>query len=86
MIVETIDRYGLKSRFMGKHKRSVRHFYRWLGKTSFETEVCLGYKKRFEKNKDKLFTFLDYDDVPWNNNAAEHAIKAFATLRPCFEG
>jgi hypothetical protein len=85
-IVKTIDRYGLKSRFMGKHKRSVRHFYRWLGKTSFETEVCLGYKKRFEKNKDKLFTFLDYDDVPWNNNAAEHAIKAFATLRRVFGG
>ena len=38
-IVKTIDRYGLKCRFMKKHKRSVRHFYRWLGKTNFETEV-----------------------------------------------
>jgi hypothetical protein len=36
------------------------------------------YKQRFEKNRDKLFTFLRYDGVPWNNNNAEHAIKAFA--------
>lgn len=85
-IVETIDRYGLKRRFMRKHKRPVGLFYRWLAKTSFETEVGVGYKKRFEKNKEKLFTFIDYDDVPWNNNAAEHAIKAFATLRRVFGG
>jgi hypothetical protein len=85
-IVETIDRYGLKCRFMRKHRLEVNRFYRWLSKTRFGTEVGIGYKKRFEKNKDKLFTFLDYDDVPWNNNAAEHAIKAFATLRRVFGG
>jgi len=85
-IVETIDRYGLKRRFMTKHKRSVGRFCRWLAKTNFETEVSVGYKKRFEKNEEKLFTFLDYDDVPWNNNAAEHAIKAFARLRRVFGG
>ena len=33
-----------------------------------------------------MFTFLDFDDVPWNNNNAEHAIKAFATLRRVIEG
>ncbi len=32
------------------------------------------------KYKDKLFTFLDYDNVPWNNNA-EHAVKRFVFLR-----
>ena len=26
-------------------------------------------------NMARLFTFLDYDGVPWNNNNAEHAIK-----------
>jgi Transposase IS66 family len=80
-IVETVDRYGLKCRFMKKHKQSVARFYRWLTRTNFDSEVGGGYKKRFEKNREKLFTFMDYDDVPWNNNAAEHAIKAFATLR-----
>jgi hypothetical protein len=29
----------------------------------------------------QLFTFLDYDDIPWNNNNAEHAVKAFVRLR-----
>ena len=43
-------------------------------------------KERFEKNRDKLFTFLNYDGVPWNNNNAEHAIKAFARLRDVIEG
>ena len=43
-------------------------------------------KQRFEKNRDKLFTFLYYDGVPWNNNNAEHAIKAFARLRDVLAG
>ena len=34
----------------------------------------------------KQFTFLDFDDVPWNNNNAEHAIKAFASVRRVIEG
>jgi hypothetical protein len=33
-----------------------------------------------------MFTFLNFDDVPWNNNNAEHAIKAFATLRRVIDG
>ena len=45
------------------------------------TEAGLALKKRIEKNRDKLFTFLDYDGVPWNNNNAEHAVRAFTRLR-----
>jgi len=33
------------------------------------------------KNKGNLFTFLDYNNAPWNNNIAEHAIRAFVKLR-----
>jgi hypothetical protein len=29
---------------------------------------------------------LTYDGTPWNNNNAEHAIKAFARLRRLIEG
>ena len=43
-------------------------------------------KQRFNKNRDKLFTFLRYDGVPWNNNNAEHAVKAFARLRDVIAG
>jgi Transposase IS66 family len=41
---------------------------------------------RLQKNRNKLFTFLDFDGIPWNNNNAEHAIKAFASLRRVIEG
>ena len=43
-------------------------------------------KDRFERNRDKLFTFLKYDGVPWNNNNAEHAVKAFARVRDVVGG
>jgi len=43
-------------------------------------------QRALEKNRDKLFTFLRFDGVPWNNNNAEHAIKAFARLRDVMEG
>jgi hypothetical protein len=59
----------------------VNRFYQVLSRRDYKTDVAAGYKKRFEKNRDKLFTFLDHDGVPWNNNNAEHAIKAFARLR-----
>jgi hypothetical protein len=52
----------------------------------YQSESAAYYKKRFEKNQGKLFTFLDYDGIPWNNNNAEHAIKAFASLRKVIGG
>jgi hypothetical protein len=79
-MVESVDRFGLKSRYLRKHKKSVDRFYRRVER-DYKTEIAASYRKRFEKNRDRLFTFLDYDDVPWNNNNAEHAIKAFARLR-----
>src|SRR5215831_2269532 len=80
-MVESVDRFGLKSRHLRKHKKSVDRFYRRIQKRDYKTEIAASYRKRFERNRERLFTFLDYDDVPWNNNNAEHAIKAFARLR-----
>jgi hypothetical protein len=80
-MVATVDRFGLKAYHLRRHKYAVNRFYRTLSRRDYKTEVATGYKKRFEKNRDKLFTFLDHDGVPWNNNNAEHAIKAFARLR-----
>src|SRR2546430_3972432 len=42
--------------------------------------------ERFEKTGAKMFTFLNHDGVPWNNNYAEHAIKRFAKYRRLFDG
>lgn len=80
-MVETIDRHGLKARFLRKHNVFVERFYKKLSKRDYKSEIAVKYKKRFDKNRDTLFTFLDYDGIPWNNNNAEHAIKAFADLR-----
>lgn len=71
----------MKAHYLHKHKRDVEHFYRSLSKRECRTEVAQGWRKRLEKNRDRLFTFLDHDGVPWNNNNAEHAVKAFARLR-----
>jgi hypothetical protein len=64
----------------------VERFYQTVSGHDYETEVAAGYRRRFEKNRDRLFTFLDRDGIPWNNNNAEHAIKAFARLRNIIGG
>ncbi len=80
-IIETVDRYGLKARHMGKHRRSAERFIEHVTGLNCATEVGRVLQKRIEKNRDKLFTFLSYDGVPWNNNNAEHAVRAFTRLR-----
>lgn len=85
-IVETIDRRGLKRRFLGKHRPEVARFFRKLAGLDCRTDAAIKCRQRFERNRDKLFTFLSYDGVPWNNNNAEHAIKAFAKLRDVIRG
>jgi hypothetical protein len=80
-IVETIDRHGLKRFYLQKHKRSAQQFISEVGSLACSTAVGGTLKKRIDKNKDKLFTFLDHDGVPWNNNNAEHAVRAFTRLR-----
>jgi len=64
----------------------VERFYKRLFNRQWQSEVAAKCKQRFEKNRKKLFTFLGYDGVPWNNNNAEHAMKAFAALRDVIEG
>ena len=85
-MVETVDRHGLKKHFLRKHQASVERFHRHLDRTDYQSEAALKCKERFLRNQDKLFTFLNYDGVPWNNNNAEHAIKAFARLRDVIAG
>jgi hypothetical protein len=80
-MIDTIDRYGLKKRHLGKHQKCVERFYRSLTRTEWQSESAMKFRQRFEKNRDRLFTFLRHDGVAWNNNAAEHAIKAYASIR-----
>jgi hypothetical protein len=85
-IVDTIDRRGLKKRFLGKHQLDVQRFYRKIAKLECKSEEAIKCRLRFIKNRNKLFTFLSHDGVPWHNNNAEHAIKAFSKLRDITRG
>jgi predicted RecB family nuclease len=85
-IVETIDRCGLKRRFLRKHLVDVARFYKRISKAGHLSAAASKWKARLDTEREKLFTFLSHDGVPWNNNNAEHAIKAFARLRRTIEG
>jgi predicted RecB family nuclease len=80
-IVETIDRYGLKRYHLRKHHKAASTFMDDVAQRGYSSEIMLSYKKRVERNRDALFTFLNFDGVAWNNNNAEHAVKAVARLR-----
>jgi hypothetical protein len=85
-ILKTIDRFGLKARFLRRHRKETAQFLDEVLATKFCSESALKFQNRFWKNRDALFTFLELDGIPWNNNNAEHAIKAFARLRNVIRG
>lgn len=76
-IVETVDRFGLKQRHLHKHCKAAMRFIDNVGSGCYRSEIAQKYQKRIRKYGERLFTFLDHDNVPWNNNNAEHAIKKF---------
>jgi predicted RecB family nuclease len=80
-IVATIDQHGLKRRHLGKHERDVERFFKALVGGAFRSEAAQALSERLLKHRDKLFTFIHHDGVPWNNNNAENAVKRFAWYR-----
>ena len=78
-IVRTIDRYGLKKYHLQKYNKDIERLMEQLGDFRFQSEIGLYYQERFSRNRNKLFVFINYDNVSWNNNNAERAIKLLAT-------
>ena len=85
-IVDTIDKRGLKKRHLHGHKADVGRFFRGVESRVYSSELAENYQKRLLKYEGKLFTFLNHDGVPWNNNNAEHAVKTFAQYRRDTDG
>ena len=85
-IIETIDRYGLKKYHLKKHKSQVDRFFKRILDENYRSENAQKFQQRFRKYREKLFAFLDYDGVPWNNNNAEHMIKRIVKLRRRIKG
>ena len=85
-MIETVDHHGLKKHFLHKYRKCVDRFFRRLNETVWQSTAAIKIQQRLDKNRDALFTFLEHDGVPWNNNNAEHGIKAFARLRDVVQG
>lgn len=85
-IVEAIDKFGLRQYHLNKYKLPVDVFLKKVHNKEYTSDLARNYQRRFVKYGDKMFTFLNYDGVPWNNNNAEHAIKRFAQLRKAIGG
>src|SRR5439155_22700517 len=77
----TIDRHGLKHRFLKMHAPAVAKYFQFVSSQSFRSEAAEALRMRLVKYQHKLFTFLEHDGVSWNNNLAEYAIKRFACYR-----
>lgn len=81
-IFEDVERYGLKKRHLQKHLKSVDRFYRRsIDDVAWDSEIIQTYQKRFLRYRDSLFLFLTEEGLPWNNNAAERAIRQLAIQR-----
>src|SRR5688572_14608298 len=65
-IISTVDRHGLKARHLAKHGDDVQRFFRTVAACRYRSELAEGYQARLMKNEARLFTFLEYDGVPWN--------------------
>ena len=81
-IFEAVEKYGLKKRNLNKFKKSVEQFYKKnIVDKDYKSELTIKYQKRFQRYKESLFTFLEQDSIPWNNNTAERALRHLAVQR-----
>ncbi len=81
-ILQTADKYGLKTRHLRKYRSNVDRFYESvINNKVYVSDATRTFQKRFIKYREKLFVFLEKDNIPWNNNAAERAIRHLAVQR-----
>lgn len=85
-IVGTVDRFGLRKKWLKKHIGETERFLNWVCDSDFRSELACHYRRRFRKYRGKLFEFLLHNNVSWNNNAAENAIKTFVLYRRITDG
>ena len=71
-IMQAIQKYGLKKRHLCKFQKQVALFYEEvILNHQYHSELALKYQKRFIQYRESLFTFLEHDGIPWENNTAE---------------
>ena len=85
-IVDTIDRFGLRKKYLAKHKKEAKKWLQDLQGKTFKKDLVEKLRKRVVKYGTQLFEFLSHDGVTWRNNNAEHAVKYFAKYRRLVNG
>lgn len=50
-IIKTADRFGLKSRYLRKHRKEVNRFLAQLEDSDYSSRAGQGYQERFQKNR-----------------------------------
>jgi predicted RecB family nuclease len=75
-IIEVVNEHGLYKLHLGKFEEQIDQFYtRVIDRQDYQSELVITYQKRFERYRQSLFTFLEYDGIPWNNNTAERNLR-----------
>ncbi len=81
-ILEAANKYGLRRRNLRKFTKAVDSFYRRvITLRTYRSEPVRIYQKRFRRYRQSLFTFLEYDGIPWNNNMGERALRHLTVQR-----
>lgn len=81
-IFETIHRFGLKKYHFNKFIKEVERYYKkYITDKVYHSERCQKYQKRLIKYEYALFTFLRDDEIPWQNNTGERALRHLAVQR-----
>jgi len=81
-IFMAIGMYGLKRRHLHRFHAPVERFYQQhIVDRPYTSDTTVKYQKRFQRYRDSLFTFLDEDGIPWENNMAERALRHLAVQR-----
>jgi len=81
-MLEAVQKYGLKKRHLQKFSKQIDQFYeRVITDRTYHSDLTIRYQSRFKRYRQSLFTFIEYDGIPWNNNMAERAIRHLAVQR-----
>jgi hypothetical protein len=80
-ILEKIDECGSKVEHLNKFTSRIEQFYIETISRDYRSDLALKYQKRFSRYRESLFVFTQYDNIPWNNNTGERAIRHLAVQR-----
>ena len=81
-IFESIKKFGLKKCHFNKFKKGIGAFYNQvILSENYSSETTLKYQTRLKKHWKNLFTFIEFDNIPWNNNMAERGLRHLAVQR-----